>query len=69
MDFAKLPAGAAVQLKQTYLSKVWKLSKPNSTQLKLVWPDYGLEPTTHHHKLLDHFQTTQEADFRHATLF
>ena len=45
------------------------LSKLNSTQLKLVWPHYGYSnpPTTA--KLLDHFQTTQEADFRHATLF
>ena len=45
----------------------------NPTQLNSSWFDHIMGIVTHppptHGKLLDHFQTTQEADFRHATLF
>ena len=48
------------------------LSQPNSTSAQ-VGSDKVISQTTttHHHpvKLLRHFQTTQEADFRYATLF
>ena len=45
----------------------------NSAQLNSSWFDHIIGIVTHHPpthgKLLDQFQTTQEADFRHATLF
>jgi hypothetical protein len=64
-------------MKVSDFSQVSQLSQPNSnpTQLntKLVWQGYWCLTHHHHHptphKLLDHFKTTLEADFRYTTLF
>ena len=51
-----------------------QLSKPNSTSTRvgsdkvIGWPAHPAPPPTRH-TLLRHFQSTQEADFRYATLF
>ena len=44
------------------------LSQPNSTSTQVGIDKVG-PPPTHPLKLLRHFQATQEADFRYATLF
>ena len=64
---------AGIHLASSTKLKSVKMVSIVKTQLNSSWFDHIMGIVTHppptHGKLLDDFQTTQEADFRHATLF